>query len=123
MAALARRIAECRGNIDRIVRLAKYPVTAIELDVSGADPDLLRERLARVAAEEHADIAVQPAGPGRRAKRLVVMDVDSTLIEGEVIELLAGTRRLPGRGRRGHPAGDARRAGLRRVAARAGGAA
>ena len=89
MAALAREIAECRGNIDRIVRLAKYPVTAIELDVSGADPDLLRERLARVAAEEHADIAVQAAGLSRRAKRLVVMDVDSTLIEGEVIEELA----------------------------------
>jgi phosphoserine phosphatase len=89
MEALAREIAECRGNIDRIVRLAKYPVTAIELDVSGADPDLLRERLARVAAEEHADIAVQPAGLSRRAKRLVVMDVDSTLIEGEVIEELA----------------------------------
>ncbi|MFL6111418.1 MAG: phosphoserine phosphatase SerB [Catenulispora sp.] len=89
MAALAREIAECEGNIDRIVRLAKYPVTAIELDVSGADPDVLRQRLARVAAAEHADIAVQRAGLNRRAKRLVVMDVDSTLIEGEVIEELA----------------------------------
>ncbi|GAA2026874.1 phosphoserine phosphatase SerB [Catenulispora yoronensis] len=89
MAALAHEIAECQGNIDRIHRLAKYPVTAIELDVSGADPDVLRPRLARVAAAEQADIAVQHAGLNRRAKRLVVMDVDSTLIEGEVIEELA----------------------------------
>ena len=89
MAALASRIAECSGNIDRIVRLAKYPVTAIELDVSGADPDVLRTELARVAVQEQIDVAVQRAGLSRRAKHLVVMDVDSTLIEGEVIEELA----------------------------------
>jgi phosphoserine phosphatase len=89
MTALARRIAECAGNIDRIVRLAKYPVTAIELEVSGADPDRLRQELARVAVAEQVDVAVQRAGLSRRAKRLVVMDVDSTLIEGEVIEELA----------------------------------
>ena len=89
MTALASRIAECAGNIDRIVRLAKYPVTAIELEVSGADPDLLRQELARVAVAEQIDVAVQRAGLSRRAKRLVVMDVDSTLIEGEVIEELA----------------------------------
>jgi phosphoserine phosphatase len=35
------------------------------------------------------DVAVQPAGLQRRAKRLVVMDVDSTLIQGEVIEMVA----------------------------------
>ena len=35
------------------------------------------------------DIAIQPEGIGRRAKRLVVLDVDSTLIQDEVIELLA----------------------------------
>ena len=89
LTALASRIAECSGNIDRIVRLAKYPVTAIELDVSGADPDVLRTELAAVAVREQVDVAVQLAGLSRRAKRLVVMDVDSTLIEGEVIEELA----------------------------------
>jgi phosphoserine phosphatase len=35
------------------------------------------------------DIAIQPEGLERRAKRMVVMDVDSTLIENEVINLLA----------------------------------
>jgi phosphoserine phosphatase len=89
LATVAGRVAESGGNIDRIVRLAKYPVTAIELDVSGVDPGVLRERLAAAAAEAGVDIAVQRAGLARRAKHLVVMDVDSTLIQDEVIELLA----------------------------------
>ena len=89
LAAVSGRIAEASGNIDRIVRLAKYPVTAIELDVSGIDPALLRATLAATAHEADIDIAVQRAGLARRAKHLVVMDVDSTLIQDEVIELLA----------------------------------
>jgi phosphoserine phosphatase len=82
-------IAQCGGNIDRIVRLAKYPVTAIELDVSGADPGGLRGALTAGAAQAGVDVAVQRSGLARRAKHLVVMDVDSTLIQDEVIELLA----------------------------------
>jgi phosphoserine phosphatase len=89
LGTVAGLIAEAGGNIDRIVRLAKYPVTAIELDVSGADPAELRGRLTAAAAEAGVDIAVQRAGLARRAKHLVVMDVDSTLIQDEVIELLA----------------------------------
>jgi phosphoserine phosphatase len=41
------------------------------------------------AAAQGVDIAVQPSSLLRRAMRLIVMDVDSTLIQGEVIELLA----------------------------------
>jgi phosphoserine phosphatase len=89
MAGIAGRIAAGGANIDRIERLAQYPVTCIEMDVSGADPDVLRRALASEAVEQRVDVAVQPAGLHRRAKRLIVMDVDSTLIQGEVIELLA----------------------------------
>ena len=89
MAGISGRIAAHGANIDRIERLAHYPVTCIELDVSGADPDGLRVALAQEAAQQHVDVAVQPGGLARRAKRLIVMDVDSTLIQGEVIELLA----------------------------------
>src|SRR5262249_19914308 len=39
-------------------------------------------------SEASIDIAVERAGITRRAKRLVVFDVDSTLIQGEVIEML-----------------------------------
>ena len=89
LAVVASTIALCGGNIESIERLAAYPVTAIELHVSGAEHGLLRSKLSVEAAAAAVDVAVQPAGLQRRAKRLVVMDVDSTLIQGEVIEMLA----------------------------------
>jgi len=89
VAAIAGRIADMGANIDRIERMARYPITAIDLHVSGVDPDKLRDILTREAAEQGVDIAVQPANLLRRAMRLIVMDVDSTLIQGEVIEMLA----------------------------------
>jgi phosphoserine phosphatase len=89
IAAVAGRIAASGANIDRITRLASDPVTCVELDVSGADPASLREALARVAVDSGVDVAVQRAGLYRRAMRLIVMDVDSTLIQDEVIDLLA----------------------------------
>ena len=89
IAAVAGRIAASGANIDRITRLASDPVTCVELDVSGADPASLRTALARVAVDSGVDVAVQRAGLYRRAMRLIVMDVDSTLIQDEVIDLLA----------------------------------
>ncbi|MFD1858667.1 phosphoserine phosphatase SerB [Aeromicrobium camelliae] len=89
MSALTAAIKALGGNIDRITRMARYPVTAIRLEVSGADPDALQFDLARVGHEQGVDVAVQENGIGRHAQRLVVMDVDSTLIQGEVIEMLA----------------------------------
>ncbi|MCC9308228.1 phosphoserine phosphatase SerB [Kitasatospora sp. RB6PN24] len=89
VSAVTSRITECGGNIDRIFRLAKYPVTAVELAVSGVATELLRPAVALEAAAQRVDVAVVAAGLERRAKRLVVMDVDSTLIQDEVIELFA----------------------------------
>jgi phosphoserine phosphatase len=89
LGAVAGCIADYGGNIDRIVRIARYPVTAVELEVSGADPAVLRPQLALTAASAGIDVAVERSGLHRRAKRLVVMDVDSTLVQGEVIEMLA----------------------------------
>ncbi len=89
VAAIAGRIADTGANIDRIERMARYPVTAIEMHVSGTDPDRLRVTLAEEAAVQAVDVAVQPATLLRHGMRLVVMDVDSTLVQGEVIEMLA----------------------------------
>jgi phosphoserine phosphatase len=89
VAAIAGRIAASGANIDRIGRLADRPVTCIEFDVSGADPDGLRAALARESLDQRTDVAVQRGGLHRRAMRLIVMDVDSTLIRGEAIDLLA----------------------------------
>jgi phosphoserine phosphatase len=89
VAGIAGRIAAHGANIDRIDRIADRPVTCIEFAVSGADPDALRTTLTLQAAELGVDVAVQRGGLHRRGMRLVVMDVDSTLISGEVIDVLA----------------------------------
>jgi phosphoserine phosphatase len=86
--AIAAVIATDGGNIERINRTASYPVTAIELAVSGANLATLRSALASTGSELGVDIAVSPGGLMRFATKLVVMDVDSTLIQQEVIELL-----------------------------------
>ena len=89
VAAIAESIAHEGGNIERIHRTASYPITAIEFIVSGVEVITLRHNLAKVAAHAAIDIAVSPGGLMRWAKKLVVLDVDSTLIQQEVIELLA----------------------------------
>jgi phosphoserine phosphatase len=86
---VTQQIAEHGANIDRIRRLSRYPVTTVEFGISGADVGVLRTRLALVATAEGIDIAVAPGGLARLGRRLVVMDVDSTLIQQEVIEMLA----------------------------------
>ncbi len=93
-AEVARRLAALDVNIDAIRRVADYPVTGLELRVSVAQdtPESdaqLRIALAEVSARVGLDVAVEREGLTRRAKRLVVFDVDSTLIQGEVIEMLA----------------------------------
>ena len=89
VAGAARAIAAIGGNIDAIRRLSDYPVTSFELTVSGAEATALRTELATVAASTGADIAVEQVGLARRSKRLIVLDVDSTLVRGEVIDELA----------------------------------
>ncbi len=89
VSAVTARIAGHGANIDRIRRLSRYPVTTVEFDVSGAEVDRLRRELAMEAVIQGVDIAVSASGLARRGRRLVVMDVDSTLIQQEVIEMLA----------------------------------
>jgi phosphoserine phosphatase len=87
--AVANAIAEGGGNIDRIVRLSREPVTSYELAVTDGDLVAMRTSLLEVAREHRVDLAIQAEGINRRSKRLVMLDVDSTLIQNEMIELLA----------------------------------
>ena len=84
-----RAIAAVGATCERIVHLASYPVDCYELVVRGSDHAALRETVTRVAQASGVDLAVQRAGLHRRAKHLVVMDADSTLLQDEVIDLLA----------------------------------
>jgi phosphoserine phosphatase len=91
LGALATEIAEIDANIDMIRGVSDYPVTGLELRVSvppGA-AGRLQTALSQVAAQQRVDVAFQDASLSRRTKRLIVFDVDSTLIQGEVIEMLA----------------------------------
>ena len=90
MAALAQELANFDTNIDRIRGLSQQPLTGLELAVTvGGDACALRARLAELAGRLGIDLAIEEAGLHRRAKRLVCFDCDSTLITGEVIEMLA----------------------------------
>ena len=86
---LAAGINQSGANIERVTRLASTPVTAIEFVLSGAAQEILSHTLSPIAANNGIDIAVQPGGLQRHARKLVQLDVDSTLIQQEVIELLA----------------------------------
>jgi phosphoserine phosphatase len=89
---VAHEVAALGVNIDFIRGVSDYPVTGLELRVSvppgGVYKDL-QTVMARVAVDEGVDIALEDYSLSRRAKRLIVFDVDSTLIQGEVIEMLA----------------------------------
>lgn len=91
---ISRELARQGANIDSIRGIADYPVTGLELQVTATDTSphadvQLRTGLAAIAAGIGVDIAVERAGITRRSKRLIVFDVDSTLVQGEVIEMLA----------------------------------
>ncbi len=89
LSAVFSQIAAAAATCERIVHLASYPVDCYELVVRGEDHDALRVGLTDAAAAVGLDLAVQRAGLHRRAKHLVVMDADSTLLRDEVIDLLA----------------------------------
>jgi phosphoserine phosphatase len=87
-------------NIDRIDRLSgRMPLDmpsgkgkgCIEFSVRGepADAQQMRAEFLHVAQELNVDIAFQQDSLFRRNRRLAVFDMDSTLIEAEVIDELA----------------------------------
>ncbi len=86
---VTRAITAGGGNIDRILRLARYPVRAFEFVVVDGSRQDVRSHVLEAAQGHGIDVAVQAGDIARRGSRLVVMDVDSTLIRNEVVDLLA----------------------------------
>jgi len=100
LARVAEVVAEQGLNIDNITRLSgrislQHPehkrIACVELSVRGAAPDLTRLHAAflQVSQEMAVDIATQEDDIYRRSRRLVCFDMDSTLIQAEVIDELA----------------------------------
>lgn len=92
LAVLSQELAERGANILSIRRLSDVDVTSIEALVAlreGDDPVGMRRALVATVGELGIDVAVQEEKLTRRSKRLVVMDMDSTLIQMECIDELA----------------------------------
>lgn len=84
-----RVVAAAGGTVSAERSLAERPVAATALVVEGVDLSELRSAAAELAERHGTDIAVSGATLAAPGRRLLVMDVDSTLIQQEVIELLA----------------------------------
>ncbi len=85
-------LAEHEVNIERISKLTQGQLRCVEFLVSapeGLEVKGMTRQLLHAGAILGVDIAVQKESLYRRAKRLVVMDMDSTLIQVEVIDELA----------------------------------
>ncbi len=85
-------MAENRINIETIQRLDQERTRCLEMVVSSGSlrgARALKAKLLPVGRECGVDLAVQPDTIFRRIKRLVVIDLDSTLIEAEIIDELA----------------------------------
>ncbi len=90
--AVTQAMARFGLNIDSIKRLSEGGFSCVEMMVScNCEIELksVKKELLAIAREQGADIALQAEGLFRRAKRLVVLDMDSTLIQSEVIDELA----------------------------------
>lgn len=88
---ITRVLADNNANIEHIRRLSNQRLISLEIICSLASEDGhdLRQALIAAVADTDIDIAVQRERLTRRNKRLVVMDMDSTLIQIEVIDELA----------------------------------
>jgi len=91
IAVVAAELSKIQANISAIRRTSSEPLTAIELDISCPDKSIkdVQKLLAVVAISHKIDLAVEQSNGLRSAKRLVMLDMDSTLIVQEVIDLLA----------------------------------
>ena len=91
IAVVAAELSKINANITAIRRTATNPLIAIEIDVNCPDKSVkeVQRLLAVVAVSHKIDLAVEQGSGMRSAKRLVMLDMDSTLIAQEVIDLLA----------------------------------
>ena len=100
IAAVTRVVADQGLNIDSILRLtgriplkvdARAPKSCIELSVRGTPHDRqgMQSRFMQLSTEMGMDISFQEDNMFRRSRRLICFDMDSTLIETEVIDELA----------------------------------
>lgn len=90
--AITNTLANFRVNIERMHHLARGELVALEMLVDASelrDLSILKDVIQRTCDEVGFDTIIQPDSPYRQRRRLVVFDMDNTLIEGEIIDELA----------------------------------
>lgn len=90
--AIATALAAEGANIEKIGRLSENTLASVEIHAllpPNRDSEVLKRTLLNVATSTGFDVSLQPESLFRRSKRLVVLDMDSTLIRIEVIDELA----------------------------------
>lgn len=100
IAGVTRIVADQGMNIDDIKRLtgripldenSRTPKASVEFSVRGTprDKELMKAEFMKLSSEQVMDISFQEESMYRRMRRLICFDMDSTLIETEVIDELA----------------------------------
>lgn len=91
VAAISRVLAEGSANIEKIKMIARGEFLAMEMlvDIQGGNFAPLRERLLEVANEIGIDIIAQPERMYKKRKKIIVFDMDSTIVDAEIIDEMA----------------------------------
>ena len=88
---IAAAITSLGANILRMVRIAATPVLALEfqISISGSELENLRKALSKLGKANSAAISLIKSDVASGSRKLIIFDIDSTLIQEEVIDLLA----------------------------------
>jgi len=91
VAAISSTLAKHHCNIDRIKMIARGELLAMEMwiDLRETDFQLLRMNLTAVAKRVGMDIVAQPEHVFKKRKKVIVFDMDSTIVDGEIIDGMA----------------------------------
>jgi len=91
VAAFSSTLAKHHCNIERIKMIARGEFFAMEMwvDLRDAIFSLLRQDLATVAKKVGMDIIAQPEHIFKKRKKVIVFDMDSTIVDGEIIDEMA----------------------------------
>ncbi|MFB0506443.1 MAG: phosphoserine phosphatase SerB [Thermodesulfobacteriota bacterium] len=92
LAVLSRILAEENVNIELITNLTGHQAHCVELTINASSVknlSRLKERILSAAHELDVDLALQTAEAHRKSKRLIVFDMDSTLVDMELIDEMA----------------------------------
>ena len=92
VAEISKALYNTGTNIERIKMIARGDLLAMEITIDRkkkTDLQELRENLRNVGERIGIDLVIQPESAARMRKRLVVFDMDSTIVDAEIIDELA----------------------------------